>query len=70
VSDSLRIALLLDPLSVYLEDPLNLRFKWGNHAPQLAQELLSRGHSVRGFGAPPGFIPRSGDATPDAGDLQ
>ena len=60
LTDSLRIALLLDPFSVSLEGPLNLRVKWGDHAPQLAQELLSQGHSVRGFGAPPGLIPHSG----------
>ena len=61
VTDSLRIALLLDPLSIRLEDPLRLRVKWGNHAPQLARELLGRGHTVRGFGAPPGLVPRSSE---------
>lgn len=59
MSESLRIALLLDPFSVSLDGPLNLRVKWGDHAPQLAQELLSMGHIVRGFGAPPGLIPHS-----------
>ena len=59
MSESLRIALLLDPLSVTLDGPLNLRLKWGDHASQLAHELLGRGHSVRGFGAPPWLIPRS-----------
>jgi glycosyltransferase involved in cell wall biosynthesis len=61
VNDSLRIALLLDPLTIHLEDPLRLRIKWANHAPQLARELLGRGHTVRGFGAPPGLVPRSGE---------
>ncbi|MEW6072736.1 MAG: hypothetical protein AB1726_09120, partial [Planctomycetota bacterium] len=61
MSDSLRIALLLDPLSLRLEDPLHLRVKWGRHATELARELLGRGHTVRGFGAPPGLIPRSGE---------
>lgn len=61
VNQSLRVALLLDPLSVSLDNSLNLRVKWGNHAPQLARELLGRGHGVRGFGAPPGLIPRSSE---------
>jgi glycosyltransferase involved in cell wall biosynthesis len=61
VTHSLRVALLLDPLSVSLDHSLNLRVKWGNHAPQLARELLGRGHTVRGFGAPPGLIPRSSE---------
>ncbi len=68
VATSLRIALVLDPLSVTLDSPLSLRVRWGSHAPPLARELLGRGHSVRGFGAPPGLIPRSseieGEATP------
>ena len=34
--------------------------KGGDHAPELARELLGLGHTVRGFGAPPGAIPRSG----------
>lgn len=59
LTESLRIALLLDPFSVSLDGPLNLRVKWGDHAPQLAQEFLSMGHIVRGFGAPPGLIPHS-----------
>ncbi len=58
---SLRIALLLDPMSVSLDGPLSLRVRWGNHAPPLARELLGRGHTVRGFGAPPGLIPRSSE---------
>ncbi len=29
--------------------------------PQLAGELLGRGHTVRGFGAPAGVVPRSGE---------
>ncbi len=33
--------------------------KGGDHAPILAGELLGLGHRVRGFGAPPGVIPRS-----------
>lgn len=61
MTDSLRVALLLDPLTLVLDDPLGLRVKWGDHAPMLARELLGRGHTVRGFGAPPGLIPRSGD---------
>jgi len=49
---SARIALLVDPLT--------LAVKGGDHAPQLARELLGKGYTVRGFGAPPGAIPRSG----------
>ncbi len=60
-SSPLRIALLLDPLSMWLEEPRGLHGKWGDHAPFLARELIGRGHVVRGFGAPPGFIPRSSD---------
>ncbi|HPF13479.1 MAG: glycosyltransferase [Planctomycetes bacterium] len=48
---SLRIALIVDPFM--------LRMKGGDHAPVLSSELLGRGHQVRGFGAPPGVIPRS-----------
>jgi glycosyltransferase involved in cell wall biosynthesis len=55
---SLRIALLVNPFT--------LRMKGGDHAPALARELLNRGHTVRGFGAPPGAIPRSG-ADPESG---
>ncbi|MDF1837968.1 MAG: glycosyltransferase, partial [Planctomycetota bacterium] len=47
----LRIALIVDPFT--------LRMKGGDHAPILSGELLGRGHRVRGFGAPPGVIPRS-----------
>jgi glycosyltransferase involved in cell wall biosynthesis len=61
VTPSLRIALVLDPMSVTLDGPLSLRVRWGNHAPPLARELLGRGHTVRGFGAPPGLIPRSSE---------
>ncbi len=61
VATSLRIALVLDPLSVTLDGPLSFRVRWGSHAPPLARELLGRGHSVRGFGAPPGLIPRSSE---------
>jgi len=68
VTDSLRVALLLDPLSIHLEEPLSLRVKWGDHAPRLAAELLGRGHVVRGFGAPPGLIPRSGQEVADAAE--
>lgn len=59
MSAPLRIALILDPLSVKLDGPLQVRVKWGDHAPKLAAEFLGRGHHVRGFGAPPGLIPRS-----------
>jgi len=55
---NLRVALLLDPLSFSL-DAKGLRIKWASHAPELAREFLGRGYSVRGFGAPPGLIPRS-----------
>jgi len=55
---------LLDPLSVVLDEPLRLRMKWRDHAPMLARELLGRGHTVRGFGAPPGLVPRSGEDSP------
>lgn len=61
VTDSLRIALLLDPLSLSMAGPLLIRVKWGDHAPKIAREFLGRGHHVRGFGAPPGLIPRSSD---------
>ncbi len=50
-SRKLRIALIVDPFT--------LRMKGGDHAPILSGELLGRGHKVRGFGAPPGVIPRS-----------
>ena len=52
MSTSLRIALLVNPFT--------LGMKWGEHAPELARELLGMGHTVRGFGAPPDAIPRSG----------
>ena len=58
MSESLRVALLLDPLSLSLVGP-GLRVKWASHAPELAREFLGRGHHVRGFGAPAGLIPRS-----------
>ena len=48
----LRIAILVDPFTLHV--------KGGDHAPELARELLGRGHTVRGFGAPEGVIPRSG----------
>lgn len=68
VPDSMRIALVLDPFSIFLKDGVRLGVKWGNHAPQLAREFLGRGHVVRGFGAPPGVIPRSGeDLDPESG---
>lgn len=47
----LRIALVVPPYPLLRPD---------DHAPALARELLGRGHTVRGFGAPPGMIPRSG----------
>ncbi len=52
VPQPLRIAILVNPFT--------LGMKWGAHAPELARELLGLGHTVRGFGAPPGAIPRSG----------
>ena len=58
MSEPLRVALLLDPLSFSL-DGRGLRVKWAGHAPELAREFLGRGYHVRGFGAPPGLIPRS-----------
>ena len=58
VSRTPRVALLLDPLSLSL-DVQGLRVKWASHAPELAREFLGRGYHVRGFGAPPGVIPRS-----------
>ena len=61
LAESFRIALLLDPLSVSLGSALHRRVKWGDHAPKLAAEFLGRGHSVRGFWAPPGLIPRSSE---------
>jgi glycosyltransferase involved in cell wall biosynthesis len=64
VDRPLRIALLLDPFA--------LTVKGGDYVPRLARELLGRGHAVRGFGAPPGVIPRSGpEREPDgAGRLE
>lgn len=50
---SLRIALVVNPFT--------LRLKGRDHAPCISRELLGRGHTVRGFGAKPGVIPRSGD---------
>lgn len=58
MSEPLRVALLLDPLSFSL-DGRGLHVKWAAHAPELAREFLGRGYDVRGFGAPPGLIPRS-----------
>ncbi|MFT7484992.1 MAG: glycosyltransferase involved in cell wall biosynthesis [Candidatus Paceibacteria bacterium] len=52
VPKSLRIAILLNPF--------DFKVKGGEYAPQLARELLGKGHTVRGFGAPGGLIPRSG----------
>jgi glycosyltransferase involved in cell wall biosynthesis len=49
----LRIALVVNPFRFKNRVP--------QHAPELARELLGRGHVVRGFGATPGAIPRSGD---------
>ncbi len=64
---ALRIALLVDPLSMFLEEPRGIRGRWGEHAPELARDLLGRGHVVRGFGAP-GLIPHSGDESKDDDD--
>ena len=61
MSESTRVALLLDPLTLSLDPSFNLKVKWGNHAPAIARELLGRGYAVRGFGAPPGVIPRSSE---------
>jgi len=58
VTAPLRVALLLDPLAFSL-DGRGLHVKWAGHAPELAREFLGRGYAVRGFGAPPGLIPRS-----------
>lgn len=52
MSASLRIALVVNPFT--------LRRKGGEHAPELARELLNLGHTVRGFGPPADSIPRSG----------
>ena len=65
MSESLRVALLLDPLSLSLVGP-GLRVKWASHAPELAREFLGRGYHVRGFGAPDGLIPRSSDGGTEA----
>jgi len=67
VSEPLRVALILDPLSLSLDPAHLLQMKWGSHAPELAREFLGRGYSVRGFGAPPGLIPRSSEPA-GAGD--
>ena len=45
---ALRIALLVDPLTVLV--------KGARHAAELSHELEGRGHSVRVFGAPPGRL--------------
>ena len=73
MSDSSRVALILDPLSLSLGQ--GLRAKWASHAPELAREFLGRGYHVRGFGAPAGLIPRSSseladEAAPLAGRLR
>ncbi|MBK7877220.1 MAG: glycosyltransferase family 4 protein [Planctomycetes bacterium] len=52
MTNSLRIALVVNPFT--------LRRKGGEHAPELARELLNLGHTVRGFGPPSDAIPRSG----------
>lgn len=62
MTEPLRVALVLDPLAVSLDPARGLRVKWGSHAPELAREFLGRGYGVRGFGAPPGLVPRSSDA--------
>lgn len=51
MSRQLRIALVVDPF--------RLQRTAGDHAPNVALELLGRGHLVRGFGSR-GSIPRSG----------
>ncbi len=57
------------PLRVALVvNPFRFRRRVPHHAPEIARELLGRGHVVRGFGATPGAIPRSGggvDGGPD-----
>ena len=53
---SLRIALLVDPLTVLV--------KGGRHAAELAAELEARGHAVRVFGAPPSLLV-SADTAPE-----
>jgi glycosyltransferase involved in cell wall biosynthesis len=65
VSDSLRVALILDPLSLSLGQGLG--GKWASHAPELAREFLGRGYHVRGFGVPAGLIPRSSSEPLDEG---
>ncbi len=49
----MRVALLVDPLT--------MRTKGGDHAPEIARELLGRGHLVRGFGVAPSVIPHSSE---------
>ena len=49
--DALRIALLVDPLTVLV--------KGARHALELERELEARGHTVRIFGAPPGLTGRT-----------
>jgi glycosyltransferase involved in cell wall biosynthesis len=66
VTEPLRVALLLDPLSLSLDASQGLRVKWGGHAPELAREFLGRGFHVRGFGAPPGLVPRSSPAADES----
>ncbi len=62
VSHPLRIAIVVNPFT--------LGRKWGAHAPELARELLGAGHTVRGFGAPPNALPRSGgDPEVDGGPM-
>jgi glycosyltransferase involved in cell wall biosynthesis len=59
MAQSLRIAILIDPIATGTNP--------SEHAPELARELLARGHTVRGFGAA-GSIPRSGTPAPIPGD--
>jgi glycosyltransferase involved in cell wall biosynthesis len=67
VTSALRLALLLDPLSLA---GAGRRVKWASHAPELAREFLGRGYHVRGFGAPGGLIPRSSSEDgPDDGPV-
>ncbi|MDP6739396.1 MAG: glycosyltransferase [Planctomycetota bacterium] len=56
----LRIALVVNPFRFKNRVP--------QHAPELARELLGCGHVVRGFGARPGSIPRSGEVGVSGGE--
>lgn len=60
MTTSLRIALVVNPFT--------LRRKGGEHAPELARELLNLGHTVRGFGPSADSIPRSGRVEGELGE--